>query len=170
MIDRDDVIDALTKCSGYDPVKFPTPSDIIVDAWLEHLQQFRVVTRDDLLHAVTRYYNQPDRKVPQPADISQIARLVHKEMMDEDELAAEHEAICDWKAGDPPRDRRKVNNDPEVVAARRAQIAQIITGIAERRAIQKAHSQPSDGSEGPKPPVGADTPSEPVSDATEESA
>lgn len=139
MIARDDVVDVLTKCSGYDH-RFPKPSDVMLEAWTEHLQQFRVLTRDDVLTAVTAYFNEPNAEVPRPVDISRHARRIHRERMDEDEARAEHEDICDLKAGDPPYSQRAINVDPATVERRREAIKVLVEAIAQR----KAHRETTD--------------------------
>lgn len=96
MIDRDDVLDALTKCTGYDPVHFPRPSIIMADAWLEYFGKFPAVTKVDLLAAVAKFYESPARPVPQPADIGVIARAIRQDKSDRETLeerAVREEAI-----------------------------------------------------------------------------
>jgi hypothetical protein len=74
MIDRNDCVDAITKCVGYDPIHAPNPTPIILDAWEEHFMGYPSFTRDQLLRAVTAYYRTADRKWPQPANLSDIIR------------------------------------------------------------------------------------------------
>lgn len=79
MISRNDIIDAIAKCVGYDPIHAPKSSEIITAAWLEHFEDYRAIGRVELLQAITEYYRTPDRKWPQPADISAIIAAVVKD-------------------------------------------------------------------------------------------
>lgn len=76
MISRNDIIDVITKCVGYDPMHSPKESEIIEAAWWEHFETYSSLTRDDILAAVTEYYRTPDRRWPQPANISVLAREI----------------------------------------------------------------------------------------------
>lgn len=117
MITMQDIRDALTKCTGYDPVHFPRPSEVMAEAWFEHFSMYPMITRNDLLAAVARYYKTPSRPVPQPADIRVLASEIRRERYERSGLDSaerlEHEAICDAKA---------VEAAPEVADARQRAI------------------------------------------------
>ena len=177
MIQRDDVIDTLTKCAGYDPAKFPQPSAIMADAWCEHLDQFPTLTRQDLLEAVKAYYNTTERRVPQPADISRIARQIHRDRLDEEEARIIHEDICDRKAGDAPYSRRKINTDPATIEKRKAALAEFADMFAKRTPRQPALAPPENGDSPasaprsrPKPSPVPRMPPPPGSGGTEETS
>lgn len=82
MIRRDNCIEAIAKCTGYDPMHSPRQSELIANAWSEHFAQYPELTRDDLLDAVKEYYRTPQRPWPQPADISSVARVRHRDIAD----------------------------------------------------------------------------------------
>lgn len=102
MIGIQDIRDALTKGTGYDPVHFPRPSEVMAEAWMEHFAMYPKVTRNDLLAAITKYYKTPSRPVPQPADIRVLASEIRRERYERSGLDSperrEHEAVCDAKA------------------------------------------------------------------------
>lgn len=102
MITIQDVRDALTKCTGYDPVHFPRPSNVMADAWFEHFAMYPRITGADLLAAVTRYYMRPSQPVPQPADIRVLASEIRRERFDRSGVDSverqQHEAVCNAKA------------------------------------------------------------------------
>jgi hypothetical protein len=101
-VDMQNIRDALTKCTGYDPVHFPRPSNIVAEAWLEHFSMYPKITGADLLAAVTRYYKRPSQPVPQPADIRVLASEIRRERLDSSDIGSAerlaHEAVCDAKA------------------------------------------------------------------------
>jgi hypothetical protein len=76
MITRNDILDAITKCVGYDPVRAPKQSQIIEEAWMKHfgLSGNGGITRLELLAAADTYYASPQRPWPQPGDLSDIAK------------------------------------------------------------------------------------------------
>lgn len=108
MITDDDIFDALTKCTGYDPAHTPKPSEIVVDAWVEHFSDYPAVTRADLLAAVKEYHRVPRDVQLQPAHISALARKYARERYDASPLDSPErlalEARCDFLAGDEPRE------------------------------------------------------------------
>lgn len=114
MITEVDVIDTLTKCSGYDGSHTPAPSEIVVDAWMEHFALYPNVTRGDLLAAVREYFTTHHDQQVQPADISSIARQYSRDRCERSDLdSAErlaYEALWDSKAApdddSPAQDRR----------------------------------------------------------------
>jgi hypothetical protein len=75
VISRNDILDAITKCVGYDPVHAPKQSEIIENAWVEHFEAYPSMNRDQLLTAIAEYYRTPHRPFPQPADLSVIVRI-----------------------------------------------------------------------------------------------
>jgi hypothetical protein len=102
VVTEDDVFDALTKCTGYDSAHTPKPSEIVVEAWMEHLSDFPSVTRQDLLDAVKEYHRTPRDVQLQPAHISAIARKYSRERYERSDLdSAERrrlEEVCNTKA------------------------------------------------------------------------
>jgi hypothetical protein len=102
VITMQDIRDALTKCTGYDPVHFPRPSNVIAEAWFEHFAMYPRITGTDVLAAITRYYMRPSQPVPQPADIRVLASEIRRERFDRSDLGSmerqQHEAVCDAKA------------------------------------------------------------------------
>jgi hypothetical protein len=118
VISIQDIRDALTKCTGYDPVHFPRPSGVMAEAWFEHFSMYPMIARGDLLAAVAKYYMRPSQPVPQPADLRVLASEIRRERYERSGLDSaerlEHQAICDAKA---------VEVAPEVAAARRQAIA-----------------------------------------------
>lgn len=106
MITRNDIIDALTKSTGYDSAHTPQPSAIVIDAWVEHFEDFPALTRADLLMAVKDYHRQTHRENLQPADISTLARKYSRERFERSALDSPerigHETLCDRKAADDP--------------------------------------------------------------------
>jgi hypothetical protein len=105
MITRNNVIDALTKCSGYNARNTPVPSDIVVEAWLEHFSQFPDVTGQDLLDAVRDYFTREhDDRLVEPVTIGILARKYSVDRVERSDLdSAErlaHEALCDSKAAE----------------------------------------------------------------------
>jgi hypothetical protein len=102
VISIQDIRDALTMCTGYDPVHMPRPSEVMAQAWMQHFAMYPMVTRDDVLAAIERYYMRPSQPVPQPADIRVLAREIRRERYERSGLDSperlEHEAICDAKA------------------------------------------------------------------------
>jgi hypothetical protein len=102
VISIQDIRDALTKCTGYDPVHFPRPSEVMAEAWMEHFAMYPKITRGDLLAAITRYYLRPSQPVPQPADIRVHASEIRRDRFDRSGIGSverlEQEAICDAKA------------------------------------------------------------------------
>lgn len=86
MITDDDVIDALTKCTGYDIAHTPKPSVVVVQAWAEHFEDFPGVTREDLLRAVKEYHREPRDVMLQPSHLSRIARKYAQERYERSEL------------------------------------------------------------------------------------
>lgn len=99
MVDSDDLIDGLTKIGAYD-YQFPRPSKIVVEAWLEHFEQYPALTRDDLLEAIKVYYRKPDVSPPKPADVSHLARELRRDRNSRwtDDDMDRFEALCDSKA------------------------------------------------------------------------
>jgi hypothetical protein len=104
MIDRNDVIDALSKCAVYDNQHTPVPDGIVLEAWLEHFDQYRHVTREDLLRAVKDYHNQPHDHQVRPVDISTLARGYSRDRIERSDLDSPerlaHEALCEAKGAD----------------------------------------------------------------------
>jgi hypothetical protein len=102
MITRDDIIDALTKCSAYDAQHTPIPADIVLAAWQEHFELYPNVTRADLMAAVREYFT--TRHVDQltPYDLSTIARKYARDRYERSDLDSierrNAEAVCDAKA------------------------------------------------------------------------
>lgn len=83
MIGRDDILDALTKSTAYDSQHTPTPSRILIDAWLEHFERYAPgVERDELILAVAEYHREPRDRMLQPADLSAIARVLRRDALD----------------------------------------------------------------------------------------
>lgn len=84
MITRNDIIDAITMCVGYDPVHAPKQSKIIEDAWAQHFASSACagLGRPDLVAAVDAYYRTPRQPWPQPADISSLARSEKRDAYD----------------------------------------------------------------------------------------
>ena len=82
MIDTRGIGEILSKCSGYDPARFPQPTVGIIEAWREHFELYPHVTLQDALDAVKHYYRGDDVDVPRPASISKIARALHQEAID----------------------------------------------------------------------------------------
>lgn len=82
MISRNDVIDAVTRCVGYDPIHAPKDARIMVEAWSEHFSSFSQWSREDLFQAVTEYYKLPQRPWPQPADLSAVIRARKRDAAD----------------------------------------------------------------------------------------
>ncbi len=74
MITRNDIINAISMCVGYDPMHSPKMSEAIIMAWSDHFEDYPHISRERLLRAVKTYYKIPSRSFPQPADISTIAR------------------------------------------------------------------------------------------------
>jgi hypothetical protein len=151
-----DVIDGLTKIGAYDP-KFPIPAAIVVEAWLEHFEQYPALERDDLLDAIKVYYRKPGVDVPRPADISSIAREQRRDRNSRwtDEDMARYEALCDSKAADH-EPRQIANPNPSTAESRRKAI----------ESFAKDRFLPSDKPSGdPAPHPGMDTTGEPVSKA-----
>ena len=118
MIAIQDIRDALTMCTGYDPVHFPRPSEVMAAAWMQHFSMYPMITGEDLADAIARYYKTPSRPVPQPADIRVLASEIRRERYERSSLDSaerlEHEAICDARAAEVA---------PEVAAARQRAIA-----------------------------------------------
>jgi hypothetical protein len=104
MITRPDIYDVLTKCTGYDSAHAPKPSAIVIDAWMEHFEDFPNVTRDDVLRAVKEYHKVPRDQQLQPSHISAIARVYSRDRYERSELDSverqRHEQLCDGKATD----------------------------------------------------------------------
>jgi hypothetical protein len=110
MIDRNDVLDALTMLTGNDTQHTPDPAEITVLAWVDHFCQFPRLTRDDLFAAVRRYCNEPRERLVQPQDVSRVAvALTSERAAIEGEPEKENneawqnlcrEALSDAKAGD----------------------------------------------------------------------
>jgi hypothetical protein len=104
VINEIDIIDALTKCSGYDAQHTPVPDDsgIVVDAWMEHFSRWPLITRQDLLSAVTEYHTSAHTEQLVPAHLSAVARKytldrIERSDLDSDERRRQ-EALCDAKA------------------------------------------------------------------------
>jgi hypothetical protein len=95
MITRSDILDALTKCVGYDPIHSPKQSLIIEDAWYEHFERYPTLQRQDLLSAVADYYSVPQRPWPQPADISNVARAKRRDQADRAPLELDKVPVSD---------------------------------------------------------------------------
>jgi hypothetical protein len=102
VIGMQDIRDALTMGTGYDPVHFPRPSEVMAQAWMQHFSMYPKITRDDLLAAINRYYMRPAQPVPQPADIRVLASEIRRDQFERSGTGSverlEHEAICDEKA------------------------------------------------------------------------
>ena len=109
MISSDDLIDGLTKIGAYD-YQFPRPSKIVVEAWLEHFEQYPALTRDDLLDAIKVYYRKPEVSPPKPADVSHLARELRRDRNSRwtDEDMVRFEALCDSKAAPDEREESLV--------------------------------------------------------------
>ena len=76
MITARDVIDALTKCSGYAPDKTPVPSQIVVAAWVEYFAGYPSFTRTELLDAVRLHFKSPRDQLVQPADLGRMISMM----------------------------------------------------------------------------------------------
>jgi hypothetical protein len=102
VITRNDIIDALTKCTGYDSAHTPVPNEITVDAWREHFDLFPNVTREDLLRSVTEHFRAKHTDQLTPVDLSDIARKYSRDRIEKSETDSIErqrlEAICDAKA------------------------------------------------------------------------
>jgi hypothetical protein len=111
VISIQDIRDVLTKCTGYDPVHFPRPSEVMADAWMEHFAMYPMISRDDVLGAITKYYMRPSQPVPQPADIRVLASDIRRERYERSGLDSverlEHEAVCDAKGVEVAAVRRR---------------------------------------------------------------
>jgi hypothetical protein len=114
MINAEVIGAVLAKCSAYDSRNTPQPSDIVIDAWLEHFGLYPNVTPGDLMAAVREYYTVRHDNQLTPVDLSSIARNYSRDRVERSDLdSAErraHEALCDSKAaaddGPPAQDRR----------------------------------------------------------------
>lgn len=83
MINRNDILDALTKSTAYDSQHTPAPSKILIDAWLEHFETYAAgVERDELLAAVAEYHREPRDRMLQPADLSTLCRALRRDSLD----------------------------------------------------------------------------------------
>ena len=128
MIKRTDILDALTKCVGYDPIHAPTQSPrIMEEAWVDHFALYPALGRDDLMDAVREYYRTPARPWPQPADLSSIARAKQRDAADRAPL---------------PEITQAVPASAEVREKNMAEIRRVMSKLSGR------HSLPRDGSNG----------------------
>lgn len=157
MLTRDNIIDALTKCAGYDPVHFPRKSELIANAWCEHFNRWGGLTVQDLMEAVSEYYARPSQPVPQPADISVIARKLHRDRFDRLPLDAPErkavEAVGDAKAAPeaqggalPPGaagELRALNSGCHVPAGTIERLRSQIGGIGTLAALNAAGPNPA---------------------------
>lgn len=147
MIELNDVLDALTKCSGYDPGHFSVPSKVVASAWCEYFEDFPSLRRDDLLAAVKLYYRTPDRKVPQPADIGDLARKLRRDEIDrEDESDRDARALANDKRLGLPTDWHhderalpSVESQEQRAESLRTGVSEILATLGNRTAIQQAN-------------------------------
>lgn len=107
MLKENDVIDALIKCTGYDSQHTPRASEIVIDAWMEHFEEYPGVTREDLLQAVREYHRTSHDSQIQPAHLSQIARKYGRDRIEQSGADSDErrrlEAVANAKAAEEPR-------------------------------------------------------------------
>jgi hypothetical protein len=94
VITQNNIVDALTKCTGYDSAHCPQPSRVVVAAWLEHFSDYPDLERGDLLEAAKVYHSVPRTEQLQPAHLSRIARDLRRDRLDRGEASRLPGGLC----------------------------------------------------------------------------